>query len=82
MNKMKQTEFQYLLSLNISSSQNLLLWLDENRLDDFDFEEAHLLVKNYLNEMRSFQDDDAHKTDDQRLYDLVSETLKGDDWLR
>jgi len=62
-------------------SDTRILDADGNRIDDFNFEEVRVFVKNHSNEMRGFQDNDAHKTDDQRLYDLVSETSKGDDWL-
>lgn len=81
MKKSNSSEFQYLLSENIASSEKLSLWLERNSGDDFDLEEARLLVKEYLTEIRSFQSKCDLKTDEQHLFELISKTLKGDDWL-
>lgn len=68
------SEFQRLLESSISSCKRLRQWLEDNKQDNFDLEEAYLLVNGYLKEARSFQADDQ-KRQEKRLYDLVCKTM-------
>lgn len=55
MNNIDNPEFQAILRETISTNEKFLKWLDGNKADSFDIEEAFLIVQDHIGSLVSFQ---------------------------
>ena len=70
--------FSALLKDTIDSAEKLFAWLKENKGEDFELEEAFIVVEEYLRELRSFSGVPEKACRMEELCELVSNTMNTD----